>query len=130
MKMQCVTCEQEKCTCPSGTYAPGAGISSQFASLLNDLDAMQTAVPYAARWSVLREAESVIVRLESDNHALAQRLREVEQERDSLNQVLRDAGWGQGEIDSAASVDDHVDTLKQRIAELEAQVASRQKEDL
>jgi len=39
-----------------------------------------------------------------DAESLLKKLREAEKHRDELNNLLREVGWGQGEIDSAATV--------------------------
>jgi len=63
--------------------------------------------------------DCAIARLIASHRALEQRvvglrheISGLQTEVTELNQVLRDAGWGQGEIDSAASVDAHVEGLE------------------
>ena len=43
---------------------------SEFADVLNELDAMQQAMAYAIRWPTLRRAEHIIVQLEQETRDL------------------------------------------------------------
>jgi predicted Zn-dependent peptidase len=57
------------------------------------------------------------IALEREKAALKAKLADAEHAINDLNQVLRDAGWGQGEIDSAASVDAHIATLQTQLVQ-------------
>jgi hypothetical protein len=59
--------------------------------------------------------------------ACAQKDQEIERLKkdvNDLNRLLRSVGWGQGEIDSSATIAEESEAKDQRIAELEAEVSN------
>lgn len=77
---------------------------SQYADLLNDLDAMQQSMAYAVRRPVLASAERTIVSLEKERDQLAERVKELE--RIQFDHAL-----------NFAAAQEYIEALKAQLAE-------------
>ena len=72
--------------------------TSRFAPVLNELDAMQQSVAYAARWPVLAKAECLIVALEKERDQLQVKVDEVMSNTRMTAQQLIKSQAGEGWI--------------------------------